>query len=120
MADNGNYSTTTSYNLETALGGRLAQIRLARNITQKTLAMEAGIGLRTLRRLETGQSSTLDSFLRVAIALGFANDLLSAIPLQEIRPIERVNSRRSGRKRARPAKAKAPAKPWSWGTDLND
>ena len=39
-------------------------------MTQKTLAREAGIGLRTLRRLEAGQPTSLDSFLRTALALG--------------------------------------------------
>lgn len=115
MADTSTFRSATSHSLETELGKRLAKIRLARNVTQKTLARDAGIGLRTLRRLETGQPSTLDSFLRIAVALGLADDLLSAVPSQDIRPIERVSARRSERKRARPAKA--PGKPWSWGDE---
>ena len=120
MTDNRTYSMATPHGRETELGRRLARIRLARNVTQKTLASEAGIGLRTLRRVEAGQSSTLDSFLRIAIALGLADDLLSAIPSDDIRPIERVDSRRFERQRARPARISEADGPWSWGDESRD
>lgn len=56
--------------LETALKlqVKIAKLRLARNFTQKMLPREADIGLRTLRRLEAGQPTSLDTFLRVAMA----------------------------------------------------
>ena len=103
------------HSLRNEVGIRLTKIRLARNITQKTLAEEAGIGLRTLRRLETGQSSSLDSFLRIVIALGLTDEFLVACPSHEIRPIERMDSRRQERKRARPTKSVPDDTPWSWG-----
>ena len=108
---------TTAHSLEAVLGRRLAGVRLARNVTQKALSEEAGIGLRTLRRLESGEPSTLDSFLRVAMALGLVDDLLAAIPSREIRPIERVSARKSERKRARPARVTASEEPWTWGDE---
>lgn len=120
MADYGTHGTTTVQGLEAELGRRLAGIRLARNVTQKALSEEAGIGLRTLRRLETGASSTLDSFLRVAIALGLAEALLAAVPSRDIRPIERVGARKSERKRARPARVRASEEPWTWGDERDD
>ena len=120
MADNRTYSMSIPHGLETELGRRLARIRLARNVTQKTLSEEAGIGLRTLRRVEAGQSPTLDSFLRIVIALGLADDLLSAIPSHDIRPIERVDARRSERKRARPARSSGADEPWWWGDESRD
>ena len=87
------------------LGRRLAKIRLSRNVTQADLAASAGIGVRTLRRIEAGHSSTLDSFLRVAQVLELDGHLLTAIPSHDIRPIERVDSRRgTERQRARPKK----------------
>lgn len=110
----------TSGSLCVELGARLAKIRLSRNITQETLAREAGIGLRTLRRLEAGHSCALDSFLRIVITLGMTDHLLSAIPAQDIRPVERISARRSERKRARPARHQAPKRPWTWGEDQDD
>ena len=120
MADNSYFEEATPRALEAGLGKRLAKIRLARNITQEALAKEAGLGLRTLRRLEAGGPATLDSFLRVVIALGLADALLHAFPTQEISPILRMDSKRSERKRARPAKAQASGKPWIWKEDEDE
>lgn len=107
----------TSHALRTELGRRLAKLRLARNVTQSALAEDAGIGLRTLRRIEAGQPSSLDSLLRLAIELGLANRLLNAVPSQEIRPIERVNSGGRERQRARPRRRPSREEPWSWADD---
>lgn len=115
-----NVDPVTSGSLCAELGARLAKIRLSRNITQEALAREAGIGVRTLRRLEAGGSCTLDSFLRIVITLGLADHLLSTVPAQDIRPIERISARRSERKRARPAQHQEPEKPWTWGDDQAD
>ena len=106
---------TTSYTLQAELGFRLARIRLTRNITQTELAKEAGVGVRTVRRLESGESTTLDSFLRIVTALELADDVLNSIPSQNIRPIERVDSRQSVRKRARSRKIRDSEEPWIWG-----
>lgn len=97
----------TAKQLADEIGSRLARRRLARNITQDSLAASAGIGVRTLRRIEAGRPAKLDSFLRVAQALELDGHLLTAIPSHDIRPIERVDSRRgTERQRARP-KARA-------------
>lgn len=100
--------------LKNEVGSRLARIRLSRNITQMDLAEDAGISLRTLGRLEQGQSSNLDSFLRVIATLGFADELLDTIPSHELSPIERMDTHKKIRKRARPDKSKPDDKPWSW------
>ena len=110
----------TSQVLRIELGRRLAKLRLSRNVTQRTLAEDAGIGLRTLRRIEAGQPSGLDSLLRVVIALGLGEGLLSAVPTREVRPIERMDSGGKERQRARPRKIASPSDPWSWAEDPND
>lgn len=87
------------------IGSRLAKTRLSRNIKQVTLAESAGLHVRTLRRIEAGIPSTFDNFLRVAKALELDDHLMTAIPSHDIRPIERVESRRgTERQRARPKK----------------
>lgn len=109
----------TPRGLRTEIGGRLAQLRLARNVTQEALARDAGISLRTLRRLEAGSPCGLDSVLRVALALGVADAIASAVPASDIRPIERVATRGAERRRARPAKGEADTA-WSWGEESRD
>ncbi len=113
-------SWNTAFGLESEIGRRVAKLRLARNITQQELAGEAGIGVRTIRRLEAGQATSLDSFLRVIIALGLGNDLLGVLPSYEIRPIERVNTRGVERRRARRKKTHHTGAPWTWGEETRD
>lgn len=106
---------TTSHALQIELGTRLARIRLDRNITQSALSREAGVGLRTVRRIEAGGPITLDSFLRIAVALDLGDCILDAVPYQSIRPIDRLGSRKTRRKRARPRISDESSESWSWG-----
>ena len=110
----------TSRKIQTEIGSRLARLRLSRNVTQSMLAEEAGIGVRTLRRLEAGEPSTLDTFLRIALALDLGDAILSAIPADQIHPIERMSRIGSERKRARPRPKKDRDVAWTWGDDPDD
>ena len=120
MASNINYELASSRQILRSLGERLATIRLSRNITQKQLATTAGIGLRTLVRIEEGQNSSLETLIKVMHALGLAQQLESMIPDPAIRPIERVKYKGHERKRARP-KVEEPAtnasSNWKWGDE---
>ena len=120
MADNTTQRDVTSRSLRAELGVRLARQRLARNVTQEALAETAGIGLRTLRRVEAGDPSSVDSVLRVVIALGLADGLMTGIPALEVRPIERVESRGRERRRARSSKSRTSDEPWSWSDGPDD
>ena len=110
----------TSRQIETEIGSRLAQLRLSRNVTQSMLAEDTGIGVRTLRRLEAGEPSTFDTFLRIALALDLGDAILGAIPTGQIRPIERVSRVGSERRRARPKPKEDRDPTWTWGDDSND
>ena len=113
-------SMATSRQVELEIGQRLAHLRLARNVTQNALAEKAGIGVRTLRRLEAGNPSTLDTFLRVATALELEEAILSALPEGDIRPIERISNKGSERRRARPPSERAEKTAWTWGDGGDD
>ena len=110
----------TSQQIEREIGQRLARLRLARNVTQADLAEKAGIGVRTLRRLEAGDPSTLDTFLRIAAALDLEEAILSALPEGDIRPIERVSQKGSERRRASPATEHPRKSKWTWGDNVDD
>ena len=115
MAYNIDFSLATSQQIETALCNRLENIRLARNMTQMQLAEEAGVSLRTIGRLEKGQGISVDTFIRALIALGIHQNLEALLPDPTVRPIERIDTRGSERKRARPSIAAKESAPWSWG-----
>ena len=110
----------TSRQIETEIGSRLARLRLSRNVTQSMLAADAGVGVRTVRRLEAGAPSSLDTFLRVALALGLGDAILGAFPTGQIRPIERASRIGLERQRARPQSREDRDAKWTWGDDSDD
>jgi len=87
------------------LGHRLERIRLLHNIPQRELASLAGISARTLRRLESGEGGSLDSFIRLLIALDLDENLSVLIPDHTVRPMERLDHAKKERQRARRAKS---------------
>jgi transcriptional regulator with XRE-family HTH domain len=99
------------------LGARIAATRLARNMTQAQLAMAAGLGLRTLQRLEQGAAATqLSGFLRVCGVLGLLDRIDALIPDPAPSPIDQLRLQKSRRQRASGDTAHpAPGVPWSWG-----
>ncbi|MDM8083309.1 helix-turn-helix transcriptional regulator [Cellulomonas cellasea] len=60
------------------LGESLATWRRLRELTTAEAADRAGIGVKTLQRLEHGQGATLESMLRVARALGMLDQITAA------------------------------------------
>ena len=99
------------------LGERLSGHRLQRNLTQQQVADQAGLGLRTVQRLELGAAATqLSGFLRVCRVLGLVENLEAFIPEPAASPMSQL--RQAGRKRQRATGRKAaPGKAgkWTWG-----
>jgi putative transcriptional regulator len=117
MSNKIEFSIATSEQIEGSLCMQLLNIRLARNITQAQLAKESGISRRTIERLEKGQGVSLDTFIRVLIALRLQNNLRTLLPDPTVRPIERVNTGGAERKRARPIQSNNEDTTWSWGDE---
>ncbi len=101
------------------LGGRLAQVRLGRNLTQAQLAEQAGVAKRTVERLESGGVATqLSGFIRVCRALDLIEgfDLLGPEPAPS--PVEQLKLRGRRRRRASAKrKVKAAPRKWQWGDE---
>ncbi|HSS33951.1 MAG TPA: helix-turn-helix domain-containing protein [Solirubrobacterales bacterium] len=98
------------------LGKRIARTRLERNLSQASLAAEAGVSKTTLERLERGGGIQLESFIRILRALGQLDrlDVVVSEPLPS--PIERLETRGRQRQRAREkADGKDPGGTWTWG-----
>ena len=73
--------------MEGLLGEKLKVLRLSRNLDQKTLAERAGVSVRALRSLESGQGSTITTLVRVLRALGREEWLNSIAPVATINPL---------------------------------
>lgn len=130
MSYNLDFQTATSAQIAQALGARLEQIRLSRNMTQQQLAEEAGLSTRTIGRFERGEGAALDTFLRVLIALRLQQPLETMLPDPSIRPVERIATGGRQRRRARPKGGSAAggaagdetgeAEAWRWGDEADD
>ena len=99
------------------LGGRLARVRLERNLTQAALAEQAGVAKRTVERLESGEVATqLSGFFRVCRVLGLLERFEALIPEAAPSPMEQLRLKRGKRQRAS-GRRSAPETPkkWTWG-----
>jgi transcriptional regulator with XRE-family HTH domain len=110
------------------IGERLARVRLSKNLTQQQLAEQAGLGVRTVQRLELGEAATqLSGFVRVCRVLGIVAQFDALLPEPVASPIEQLaqlaqlkraghpRKRASGRKPTRQPTARQAQKKWTWG-----
>ena len=67
---------------------RIRETRLKQNITQQSLAQEAGVSLSTLKNIEKGEIGSFDSLLRLLRTLGLLEVLLPLIEEERLSPNE--------------------------------
>lgn len=115
MNHNIDFATAPSQAIIAALGRRLDEIRLSRNIAQSDLAREAGVSRSTMTRLADGKPVSLDSFIRVMQALRLTDQLATLLPDPRVRPVDRV--RLDGAERQRASSKRAGPGEWTWGDD---
>lgn len=99
------------------IGARVARIRLGRNLTQARLAKEAGASVRSVKRLEAGENTSLDTLIRILAALNLGDRLSRALPDPDVRPVERVKHKGRERQRARDRITVPKATDWAWGDE---
>ncbi|MGJ8639650.1 MAG: helix-turn-helix domain-containing protein [Opitutaceae bacterium] len=102
------------------LGERLARIRLDRDLTQAGLADKAGVGLRTVQRLEKGTAAPqLTMFIRILRALGIVENFDQLIPEPIPSPIEQLKLQGRLRQRAsgKDHKVAESKGEWTWGNE---
>lgn len=68
------------------IGKRVKEYRAYSGISQKDLEEKTGISIRTISRLEAGNSIQLDSFVKILTALNLDENIQILIPDQSIRP----------------------------------
>lgn len=77
-----------------ALGARLRAQRLAQALPQHELAQMAGLSLGALRKIEQDGQSSLDTLIRVVLALGLTDELaeLFVLKRQSIAQMEQAEA----------------------------
>lgn len=110
-----NMDVLNSQQIEGVLCKKLEAVRLLKNITQSHLAEAAGVSRRTISRMENGQGTSLDTFIRVMMALDLSDHLSALLPSSEIRPIERIKGKTERKNASSPRNKKDTDSTWEWG-----
>lgn len=93
------FSSFTPHAIATELGERIKLARLNADLTQKELAVKAGISIKAVTNSEKGKS-TLESIIAILVALEMTEQLNSFIPKQEVSPVQLAKLQGKERKRA--------------------
>ena len=91
----------TSQELEQRLGERLRELRLLKNLDQRTLAERAGVSLNAVKHLEAGSGARVHSLINVLRALNREQWLETIAPTVSISPMQMLKSGSRARKRVR-------------------
>ncbi len=83
-------------------------------LTQAELAVQAGVGKRTVERLENGKSAQMSTLVRVFRVLNLLPNLDAMIPEQGISPLDLVKLKGKTRKRASRSRGTAGTAKWEW------
>jgi DNA-binding XRE family transcriptional regulator len=83
------------------LGQSLAEFRIERGLTQATLAKQAGIGKRTLERMEAGSSCQTSALVRVLRVFGLEQQIPGIVPKHGPSPMAVLEAQQKQRKRVR-------------------
>ena len=83
------------------LGLRLARMRKQQGYSQTRLADEAGVGVATIRRIEAGQDSQLESWIKLLKPLDMIASVDALLPEDFASPMAQVMSDRKGRRKSR-------------------
>jgi len=72
-----NWLFSTEKEIIDQIGKRLKQIRLQHNLTQKQLSHDTGLSVSTISLIEQGNSTSLESLIRILVRLNRIKDLES-------------------------------------------
>jgi transcriptional regulator with XRE-family HTH domain len=98
--------TYTTDELLTDLGEQLRAQRLRMNLTLEEVAQSAGVSMNAVRRLETGDGSSLSSFVSVLKVLGRADWLSTLKPTVTINPLDMLRQRGVRQRASKPRRPK--------------
>jgi transcriptional regulator with XRE-family HTH domain len=101
----------------TELGRRVARRRIELGVTQADVAKRAGLGKRTVERIEAGGDCQVSTLLRLLRVLDLMDGVEGLVPEVGVRPMDLLELRGKERQRA-PRKPAPPAKGgWRWGDE---
>lgn len=98
------------------LGQRIQESRIAMNLTQAQMAEQSGVALRTVARIEKGESVNVENVLNVLRVLGVLGNLNQLLQEQVIAPTELIDVGKK-RRRASGKQKSQKRETWVWGDE---
>ena len=95
------------------MGGRLKQARLNANLSQETVATQAGVSRRTVIQAEKGKVQ-LETMIAIMTVIGVTNHLNKFLPVQLVSPVQLSELHGKQRKNASPKKARDTKESLGW------
>jgi transcriptional regulator with XRE-family HTH domain len=87
--------------LQAVFGKQLQELRISKNLDQITTAEKAGISEKTLRNLEAGRGSSVETLVRVLKALDSLDGLGLLAPRSSVSPLALLRHSGAARRRVR-------------------
>lgn len=82
------------------LAERVRSARILAKLTQNELAERSGLTAVTVQKIEGGKNVTLETFLKVLLALGHLEDTQHLLVLPEVSSLEELRRREAQRERS--------------------
>ena len=97
------------------LTGRLARYRMESGFTQAELSAKAGVGKRTLERIEKGCDTQVTTLIRLLLALDLTDRLEQLVPKPQKSPMALLAGKSElTRKRVRHKSDEKSERTWKW------
>lgn len=107
---------SSSKQIQSEIGTRVKDLRIAQEMTQAQLAEKSGVSLRTISNLEAGKDVSLSTFIEVLRTLNMLENINAVIPEQPVRPSHLVALGKK-RERTRKKKNSDDSQPFIWGDE---
>lgn len=96
------------------LGLRISRYRLNKNMTQSTLAIEAGVSRATIQRVERGGPVQSLKLIRILRVLDLIKNIESFVPELAVSPLQQLKMQGKTRQRASLSQEDDKEADWSW------
>ena len=100
-----NYMTPDE--VQAFLGQQVRELRIAKNLDQRTTAEKAGISEKALRNFEAGRGSSTETLVRVLKALDSLEGLRLLAPKPTVSPLAMLRHSQNARRRVRHSRHEA-------------